>query len=520
MTLGLVPSEQAVARSALLIRSLCNPSIYDHTVNDLRTIETHISWIILTGPYAYKIKKPVSLSFLDFSTLPRRKKMCREELRLNRRLTPELYLGLVTITGTASNPILNGSDEIIEYAIKMVQFDTDKELDVLIKEKIDIHLIDDLALRVADFHQNHVRICGECEYSSPLLVSQRIKDNFVEIRPSLDPALRLKLGRLEEWVDNSCSTRRGVMDFRQRSGFVRECHGDLHLGNMVLIDGRIRLFDCLEFNEQFRWIDVMSEIAFVVMDFDYHGQRELGYQFLNAYLSKTGDYAGLELLPLYLVYRALVRAKVACIRNQQSVSKAGDLADVAGHIDLALTYISFPRAQLFITHGYSGSGKSWWSERIARLLPAIHIRSDVERNRTDAESVQSESGTHRYSSRNIARTYARLLKLAEIILSFGYSVIVDATFLQYKNRVQFYTLARKSGTMARILDFQCSEEKLRARIDRRLSLGQDPSEANIKVLDEQIKYTQPLREEELDRCIPVNTEVEVDTGMLVRRIVR
>ncbi|GAG76980.1 unnamed protein product, partial [marine sediment metagenome] len=264
------------------------------------------SWIILTGPYAYKIKKPVSLGFLDFSTLPRRKTMCVEELRLNRRLAPELYLEVIAITGNAKNPVLNGPDAVIEYAVKMVQFDTNKEMDVLIRGELDIHIIDDLALQVADFHQQRARVCVEQDFSSSTQVSRRIKDNFLEIRPYIDPAGRQGLDRLEEWVDSRLSTCRDFINVRKRDGFVRECHGDLHLGNMVLIADRIRLFDCLEFNEQFRWIDVMSEIAFVVMDFDFHHHRDFGFQFLNRYLWVTGDYAGLELLSLYLVYRVVL----------------------------------------------------------------------------------------------------------------------------------------------------------------------------------------------------------------------
>ncbi|GAG25376.1 unnamed protein product, partial [marine sediment metagenome] len=176
---------------------------------------------------------------------------------------------------------------------------------------------------------------------------------------------------------------------------------------MVLIADRIRLFDCLEFNEQFRWIDVMSEIAFVVMDFDFHHHRDFGFQFLNRYLWVTGDYAGLELLSLYLVYRAMVRAKVAGIRCRQSGGDSSENADLFAHLKLAQSYIALPRANLYITHGYSGSGKSWWSERIARLLPAIHIRSDVERTRDNNANGKAEPGAGRYDARTIARNYER-----------------------------------------------------------------------------------------------------------------
>lgn len=493
--------------------------MYDHAVHDIRVVETHISWIILTGPYAYKIKKPVSLGFLDFSTLRRRKTMCVEELRVNRRLAPDLYIAVIAITGNVKNPILSGAGEVIEYAVKMVQFDSDKEMDVLIKGKLDIHLIDDLALQVADFHQHQAHICVEQDFSSSIQVSRRIKDNFADIRPSVDAAARQDLDLLEEWVDAGLSNCRNLIDARKRDGYVRECHGDLHLGNMVLIGDRIRLFDCLEFNEQYRWIDVMSEIAFVVMDFDFHHHRNFGFQFLNRYLWVTGDYAGLELLPLYLVYRAMVRAKVASIQRRQSVTDSSENKDLSGYLKLAQSYIALPPARLFITHGYSGSGKSWWAERIARLLPAIHIRSDVERSRSQGVGGELQPAAGRYDTRAITRNYEWLRNLAENIIRAGYSVIVDATFLQYGHREKFYTMARQAGAVVYILDFKCEDAVLRARIGQRVTRGTDPSEATVAVLDEQIKHAQPLRAEESGITVAIRTDREQDAGGLVDRIV-
>ena len=299
---------------------------------------------------------------------------------------------------------------------------------------------------------------------------------------------------------------------------MRECHGDLHLGNMVLIADRIRLFDCLEFNEQFRWIDVMSEVAFVAMDFEFHHHRDFAFQFLNRYLWITGDYAGLELLSLYLVYRAMVRAKVAGIRCRQSGGDPRENADVRAHLKLAQSYIALPRAYLYITHGYSGSGKSWWSERIARLLPAIHIRSDVERTREYNANGEAEPGAGRYDARTIAQNYNRLRDLAETIIRTGYSVIVDATFLQYEHRAPFYAMARQTGVAVKILNFKCEDAVLRARIDQRLTRGTDPSEATVAVLDEQISHAQPLRAEESGMAVAIHTDREQDTEALVHRI--
>ena len=480
---------------------MCNPSFYDHKVSEVRVVETHISWIILTGTYAYKVKKPVKLSFLDFSTLEHRKRLCYEELRLNRRLAEDLYLEVLPIYGSVENPALEGIENIIEYAVKMVQFDTTKELGQLIEDGLDAHLIDDLADQVADFHMHRAEICVDPEFSTAMRIKQRIMDNFTEIRPHLTATAAEQLNQIEAWAVEYIEDCWDLLNARKRDGFVRECHGDLHLGNMMLYGGRIRLFDCLEFNEQFRWIDVMSDIAFVIMDLDYRGHPDLGFQFLNRYLSVTGDFNGLKLLPLYMSYRSMVRAKVACIRAQQG--QDGSMEEVENHLQLAENYDS-PPPRLLITHGFSGSGKSWWSERLACRLPAIHIRSDLERKRT--ASVSAASRLERYSEQGIGDVYQHLLGLAETILCAGYTVLVDATFLRAHHRQSFYRLAEQLETEYGILDFSCSASVLRARIDKRLAAGSDPSEATIEVLETQLKNADPLDQNELHRTTTIQTE--------------
>ena len=499
--------------TSTLIRSLCDPSVYDHTASGIRVVETHISWIILTGPFAYKVKKPVSLGFLDFGTLSKRKAMCMEELRLNRRLAPELYLDVVAITGSETAPVLNGSGAAIEYAVKMVQFDIDNEMAALVCKGLPISLINDLASGLADFHLNRARICSDQAFSTPAQVGQRIKDNFVVLRQNSDSDRLRLLDYLETWVDARLEDLEESIERRGGDGFVRECHGDLHLGNMVVIGDRVRLFDCLEFDVRLRWIDVISEVAFVVMDFDYHGCSEYGYQFLNRYLSVTGDYSGLELLPLYLVYRAMVRAKVASIRNQQSSKRGGLVPEVGGHLELAGQYLNARHPRLFITHGYSGSGKSWWSERLARKLPAIHIRSDVERDRTVAGA-----DAERYSPENIALNYEHLVNVAGTILDAEYSVIVDATFLRIEQRNMFYTLAENRGVETVVLDMQCDERLLRSRIAQRSAAGSDPSQATTLVLDMQMRHAQPLSELDKARIVTIEAGKKLDPDAILGQI--
>ena len=288
---------------------------------------------------------------------------------------------------------------------------------------------------------------------------------------------------------------------------------------MVVIDGRIRLFDCLEFNEQLRWIDVISEIAFLMMDFDRHERNDLAFCLLNHYLMVTGDYAGLELLPLYLTYRAMVRAKVSCIRALQF--KGADNTSLLPYLELAQRYTRLPTARLYITHGVSGSGKSWVSERVSNLLPAIHIRSDVERLRTGRPgTVGAADSEQRYSTENIARNYDELLRLTVIIIDSGFSVVVDATFLQGEQRERFKQLADNKGISFKILDFKCGQEELRKRVRQRELAGKDPSEASVEVLEGQLLHAQPLNASEVNNSVLIHTEQSTDISALAARILR
>ena len=502
---------------AVLVQSLRDPKLFNHPVDRIEVVETHISYLILTGEYAYKIKKCVALSFLDFSTLEKRRFYCQEELRLNRRLAPDLYLTIVPITGSYESPTIAGDGNVIEYAVKMVQFDAAKELDLVIsKGGVTTELINELAEDLADFHLRIDRASMKSDYGSPTVIQHRIKDNFTEILPCADKHSGRMLADLETWVDETLDEHEELLNSRKQNEFIRECHGDLHLGNMVLIGAKIRLFDCLEFNDQLRWIDVVSEIAFLVMDLDFHGRRDLAYQFLNKYLAVTGDYTGLELLPMYLVYRAMVRAKVACIRDRQSENQGNNLASVSEYLRLALSYTRASPLRLVITHGVSGSGKTFWSEQIAQHLPAIHIRSDVERIRYTR--LTQENKDIRYSAKNIEFVYDELLRISGIILRAGFQVIVDATFLSVSQRERFRHLAENIGIPFVILDFQCPEHILRNRVQQRLAHGRDPSEATEQVLEIQLQNMEMLGPDEHQYTIPISTEQAIDAAKVVEHM--
>jgi aminoglycoside phosphotransferase family enzyme/predicted kinase len=498
---------------ATLISSLQNPRSYDHAVGEVGVIETHISWVLLTGSYAYKIKKPVNLGFLDFSTLEKRRFYCQQELRLNRRLAPSLYLDVVAVTGSAEHPRLHGSGPAIEYAVKMRQFPQQSQLDrVLTRGELYPQHIDALASTVAAFHAD-VAIAKPTEaYGDPEQVHETVLENFDRVLSGLrDEKAAERLLDLRRWAQREYERCRPILAMRKQRGYVRECHGDMHLRNMALLDGEVLVFDCIEFSETLRWIDVISEIAFVVMDLDDRRCPHLGRRFLNAYLEHTGDYGSLEVLHYYLMYRAMVRAMVDSIRIRQSsmdeAEKRRVLDEYRSYLTLAEQYTQAARPTLVITHGLSGSGKTTFAQALLEHYPAIRIRSDVERKRLFglAAAARTRPGIDRglYTAEATERTYDRLHELARVILKAGYSVIVDATFLKQVQRREFQRLAEECGVPFLILDCEAPDQILRERVSQR---GQaDASEANRAVLERQLARREPLTEAEQTLAVTVDT---------------
>jgi aminoglycoside phosphotransferase family enzyme len=370
-----------------LIHALTDSSVYEHPTTEMAVLQTHISWVVLTGPYAYKIKKPVNLGFVDFSTLAKRHFFCQEELRLNRRLAPQLYLEVVAIYGTPERPRFHGTDAPIEYAVKMRQFAQEQLLSHLLSEgKVQAWHIDRLAHEVSAFHARIATAHPESGFGTPEVIYQPVQENFQHLRRTLDdPVRQAHVGRLAAWCQRTYAARRADFVARKRHGCVRECHGDLHLGNMILQDDAVVIFDCLEFNDTLRWIDVASDVAFCSMDLTDRGRPDLAHRFLNAYLEATGDYGMLGPLPFYCAYRAMVRAKVAGIRLGQGDLRAEEAAQVrqefCSYVDLAERYTRPSRPRLLITHGVAGSGKTAGTQPLIEAFGAIRLRSDVERKR-------------------------------------------------------------------------------------------------------------------------------------------
>jgi len=507
---------------SLLFKGLQNPALFPHKVEYFKIIETHISWVLLTGHYAYKIKKPLNLGFLDFSSLEKRHYYCLEELRLNSRLAKDIYLDVVAITGTEEQPKIEGSGAVIEYAVKMKQFEYDKTFDQLLTQKqLTTEHIKQLANIIATFHNRIECAPVDTEFGSANAVLQPVRENFKQIQQLNGIEKPECLKQLESWSEQQYIAHRAFFKQRKQSGFIRECHGDLHLGNIALINDQTVPFDGIEFNPSLYWIDVISDIAFLVMDLQSKQRHDLAFQFLNEYLQYSGDYAGLKLLRFYLVYRAIVMSKVSAIRASQRNSakeRQLDITKYHSYLQLANCYTETVTPIMIIMHGVSGSGKSWLAEQIYSRYQAIRIRSDVERKRwaklSPIQKSHSGMDSGLYTQANNDIIHQHLLQLAIETLRAGYHVIVDATFLQQQYRDLFFQQAELLQVPFVIVNSQADKTTLLKRIKGRAKLQDNISEADQTILENQLDNIQALNNEELKYSITIDTNQTRQVSML------
>ena len=499
-----------------LIASLRDPACYPHAVDRVDLEETHISWVLLAGEYAYKVKKPVKLPFLDFSTLAARRNYCAEELRLNRRTAPELYLDVVPIVRTARGPAVAAPGEPVEYAVRMRRFAGEALADAMARSgALGTDRIDAMAAVLAAFHADAPRAAPAGRVGTPAQIAATALGNFNQITGLPAAASSgARLARMRAWTAGECERLAAVFDARRGAGFVRECHGDLHLGNIAFLGGRAVPFDCIEFDPELRWIDVMSEVAFLVMDLHAHGLPGLAWRLLNAWLEASGDYEGVAVLRFYLVYRAMVRAKIALLR--------GDAAAFDAYLALAGALTVPGRSALLAMHGFSGSGKTTVAQALLERIGALRVRSDVERKRLHGlpASMRSRSapGTGHYDAASSERTYVRLALLAAAVVRSGYSVIVDAAFLRREERDRFRSLAVRLGADFLIVSCGAQDAVLRERVARRAVQASDASEAEVPVLEHQFASHQPLTTGEAATTVCVNTGSEAGLSQGVESV--
>lgn len=486
------------ARGDALIAGLMRPEAYPHPVaTPIRVAETHISWVILTGELAYKVKKPLRLSFLDYSTLERRRALCEEELRLNRRHAPDLYLGVSAIGGSVATPRVDAAGPALEYAVRMRQFDPREELPALLDaDAVDTEALAQLGATIAQLHAQ-AAVASDATFGDPATLRRIVFANFEELRALPECASRAsEVAELVRAVSRALDAAQALVIERRAQGMIRECHGDLHCGNVVRWRGTLTPFDGIEFDPALRWIDVANDVAFLTMDLAERGRRDLRRAALQAWCETLGDFEGLPLLPVCECYRALVRAKVAALAALQAPTdsrhRAGSVASCLRYLDWAAARLDPHRPALLITCGLSGSGKTWLARRIAPALEALHLRSDVERKRLAGLAPLADSRSRPdgglYTQDFNQRTYGRLLRCAEAALAGGESIVVDAAFLRRDERASFRELATRRSADFGILHCTAPAGMLRDRVALRARLRSDASEAGLDVLARQPSY--------------------------------
>lgn len=486
-----------------MIKSLLKTDAYPEAADSVELIQTHVSWIFLAGDMAYKIKKPVDFGFLNFSTIDRRRFYCHEEIRLNSRLCPDIYLGVVEVREAPGGAAFTGPGQVIDYAVKMRRLPAERMLDRLV-ERGEATLDDMRAVAkvIAAFHQAAATSPAISVYGQLERIMANWQENFAQSAAnSHTPLSPPELEVIRDWVTSVIENRTGIFDKRIAGGFIRECDGDIHLENICLTGGQIYIFDCIEFNERFRYCDTAADVAFLLMDLDYHRRHDLAEAVLDEYLAASGDVGLCDVIVFYKLYRAFVRGKVESLRQsdagieQEERERAGMRA--AAYFRLARGYIERQRLKttLFITCGQTGSGKSTLASQLSFELGIKTYNSDWVRKQMAGLApdtvlrVPFETGL--YSPAASEATYAELLRLAEIELVSGRSVIIDACFIGREQRRPFSLLAGRLAVPCIVLKCSCTDQEQHRRLVERMTAGESVSDGRPEILELQRRSFQP-----------------------------
>ena len=504
----------------------CLSSIYDETPE---LIETHISWVFLLGSDVYKVKKPVNLGFLDFTSLSDRKYYCEEELRLNGRFS-DLYLEVVPIGQKDDHYTLGDGLEPIEFAVRMQRFPSDTLFLTLLEQgRLERHHLESLGERIGTFHRFG---CRHLEYPlgpSPQEILQHSLNNLEGLSALMEDSERAfgkALDQIRAWTQTEYQRHQSLFIERHESGVMVEAHGDLHLRNIVLLKSVPTPFDGIEFSETLRMLDPMNEIAFLIMDLEVRGAFKLGALFLNRYLEIAEDYAGLALLKFYKVYRACVRAKIALIDRSQSATpevRHRATLEAKRYLDYALAMTQeTSKPILMLLHGYSGSGKTTLANVLMPELQAIHLRTDQIRKSLEGLAPDTPSDPKErsriYHPEQRDLVYQRMVEWGEVTLKSGFSLLLDATFLKASSRARALGMAHELGVPPLILSIACDETTTRSRIEERAQKALDASEATYAVYLQQKADEDPLSPEEMEITLRINSSNPIDWPQLLERI--
>lgn len=510
-----------------ILKSLMKPEAYPVPTRTVEMLQTHVSWIFLTETHAFKLKKPVNFGFLDFSTVDRRRFYCDEELRLNRRLCPDIYEAVVELRETLTGAAFHGNGQIIDHAVMMKRLPADRMLDRLVEAgETSVADMQRVAGTVSSFHAGAGQSAYISEFGSIEKILYNWRENFDQLiafeTTTLPPSNR---ETISSWAVSFTENNADLFRLRQEQGFIRECDGDLHLENICLTEDKVYIFDCIEFNERFRYCDTASDLAFLLMDLDYNGRSDLAAALLLSYQDASGDQRLPELIDYYKIYRAVVRGKVESFRHND-IGIPPDIRALAQkravrYFRLARGYIERLRLglTLFITCGTMGCGKSTLAAQLAFELGIKVCSSDITRKKSagmppDA-AAPAAYGQGLYSEAVSRKTYQALARAAECELAAGRSVIVDASFKNAAVRDEFARLASRHQAEFVILKISCDRDEQARRLIERSKSSVSVSDGRLDLLELQAaEFTPPSKTD----GILVAVDSKGTSGQLADRI--
>jgi aminoglycoside phosphotransferase family enzyme/predicted kinase len=473
------------------IKALLEPSAYPSNPGRVELRQSHVSYLLFTPEFVYKIKKPVNFGFLDFTSLDKRRFYCEEEVRLNRRLAPEVYLGVVGITGEGGRYLLGGEGEPMEYAVKMRRLSEELGLGrMLAAGAATEELIRRISHVLAAFHKNAATSSHISGFGSLDVIGRNTGENFSQTEPFIGKTISQGLFlKIKEYTNSFIAANAALLEKRAAEGFIRDCHGDIHSEHVFAEDG-IEIIDCIEFNERFRFSDVVADEAFLSMDLDYHNRHDLSEALDKAYFDESGDREGVSLLNFYKCYRAYVRGKVESFKAfEEEVGEQGRsdaLLSALYHFYLSGQYASGGvKPMLLIICGLPGTGKSTLAGAIAERTGFVHLASDVVRKELaglkpiDAQPEQYGEGI--YSEHFTERTYAEVGRRAFSFLNQGRSVITDATFSKRRHLKKVMEAADMAGAKVQIIECSATNATVRARLEERRWAVGNVSDADWRV---------------------------------------
>jgi aminoglycoside phosphotransferase family enzyme/predicted kinase len=515
------------------IAGLLSPEAYPHKVDRVELVQTHISYVFLAGDFVYKVKKPVDLGFLDFTTLDKRRHFCQEEVRLNRRLCPGIYLDVVPVAYVEGNVAVDAAGTVVDYAVKMKRLPEERMMGHLLeKDAVTPEMVRALARRLAEFHASAETGPDIEAFGSLETIAGNWRENFEQTEPYVGRTITVRqFQETRQYVEGFLEREKDLFEARVRGGRVRDCHGDLRVEAVCFQDG-ICIFDCIEFNQRFRYSDVAADLAFLAMDLDSRGRPAMSDELVGLYLEMSGDSTLPLVLGFYKCYRAYVRGKVEGFLldapEVPATQKTAARGRARAFLRLAHSYARRRTPCTLVNMaGLSGTGKSFLANALAARLGAVVVSSDVVRKRlvgvepTERHIEPWQRGI--YAPELTERTYEAMLEEAEPHLERGRPVILDATFMLRRHRQAARALARRRK--ARYLAVECVAEESVAR-ERLARRPEDPwtaSDGRWEIFAVQRERFEPLTEVpkrellRVDTARPLGEQLDIIAYSLIRR---